>query len=340
MSEAAFSISIPTTKTGGVAPEKSTAFAKIGSLIAHPMRFDQNTPEGRLILKLISRLLVVNLVFVALLMLFYFFWIRRIFNPINLIIERLRTYIDTARFSSIQYRRANEFTPLVSTINNLYQSLKIQDNIRSNFFSDISHEIRTPITAVKCYIEAIEDGVMALDEKTIPLLQTELDRLTKITSKMLDYDHFTQHAVGDIHVERFDLREEATLLIHEYLPQLEKNHQSIQMNQSEEVHIRMDKGMFRQILHNIFSNFIKYAGESTTLTCTFSRTKDTISMQFIDDGIGIPDKDLQFVKERFYRVDKSRTNNAEMSMGIGLSLVDHIVKIHDGSISLSNAHPS
>lgn len=183
-----------------------TPFAKIASFMAHPRYFDHNTPEGRFILKIISRMLVVNLIFLTLLMLVYFLWINRIFHPINLIIDRLKTYIDTARFAPIEYQRNNEFAPLVSTINNLYYSLKMQDRIRSNFLSDISHEIRTPITAVKCYIEAIEDGVMDMDINTLALLQSEMGRLIRITDRIVEYDHLAHYSTDDIHVSQFGIK--------------------------------------------------------------------------------------------------------------------------------------
>jgi two-component system sensor histidine kinase VicK len=233
---------------------------------------------------------------------------------VNLIIDRLNAYIDRAKFQTIAYKRNDEFAPLVSTINSLYKSLRVQENIRSNFLSDISHEIRTPITAVKCYLEAIEDGMMALDNKTIPLLQNELTRLTTITEKIMEYEHLTHHYTDDIHIERFALKKQIETLIYEYIPQLEKTEQHITVIGDTDIFIRMDKNMFIQILHNVFSNFIKYAGNSTNLVCSYNRTKDHIQIIFDDNGIGIPESEISLVREKFYRIDKSRTHDKNMSM--------------------------
>jgi two-component system, OmpR family, phosphate regulon sensor histidine kinase PhoR len=103
--------------------------------------------------------------------------------------------------------------------------------------------------------------------------------------------------------------------------------------------IRMDRNSFVQILHNIFSNFIKYAGTDTTLTCRYTREKDSIKIEFSDNGIGIPADEISLVREKFYRVDKSRTRDVNMSMGIGLSIIDHIIRIHDGSLEITNNTP-
>ncbi len=315
-------------------------FSNIVSFFANPTPWNRDTPEWKLIIALLYRLMATNLVVLIVILGIYFLWIRRVFAPINLIIERLNVYIDSSRVQKIPYQREDEFAPLVSTINNLYKSLSVQENIRSNFLSDISHEIRTPITAVRCYLEAIEDGMMQLDSKTVPLLQTELTRLTSITEQIMEYENLTHHYSDDIHVERFAISNQIESIIHEYTPQIEKTSQQIRIIGDNEVFIRMDKNMFIQILHNIFSNFIKYAGNDTLLQCRYTREKDSIKIEFSDNGVGIPTEEISLVREKFYRVDKSRTRDAHMSMGIGLSIIDHIVRIHDGSIDITNNIPT
>ncbi|MBC7504012.1 HAMP domain-containing histidine kinase [Candidatus Gracilibacteria bacterium] len=314
-------------------------FANIISFFANPTPWNKDTPEWRLIIALLYRLMLTNLVVLIVILGIYFLWIRRVFIPINLIIDRLNVYIDSSRVQKIPYQREDEFAPLVSTINNLYKSLSVQQKIRSNFLSDISHEIRTPITAVRCYLEAIEDGMMQLDTKTVPLLQTELTRLTSITEQIMEYENLTHHYSDDIHVERFSIKQQIESIIHEYTPQIEKTGQQIQIIKDKDVFIRMDRNMFIQILHNIFSNFIKYAGNDTILLCRYTHEKDTIKIAFSDNGVGIPMDEISLVKEKFYRVNKSRTRDVNMSMGIGLSIIDHIVRIHDGSLEIENNIP-
>ena len=324
------------TSTPGTQP---SPFANIAAIITNPIGWDSDTPESNLIIGLLTRLLLTNIVFLCVITSLYYLWIRRVFAPVNLIIDRLRSYIDSSRFQTIRYSRDDEFAPLVTTINSLYKSLWVQENIRSNFLSDISHEIRTPITAVRCYLEAIEDGMMTLDAKTVPLLQTELTRLTSITEQIMEYENLTHHVSDDVRVERFDIRPIVDEIIYEYSPQLDRIQQKISLHGDESMYVRMDKDMFVQILHNIFSNSIKYAGTGTTLDIRYSRQKDTIKIEFSDDGAGIPDGEISLVREKFYRVDKSRTRDSKMSMGIGLSIIDHIVRIHDGSLELSNNTP-
>ncbi len=189
----------------------------------------------------------------------YFAWIRSIFRPIQIVTENIKNIIDRKKYATIRYPGKNEFSPLISTINNLQKTLSIQEKIRSDFLSDISHEIRTPITAVQCYLEAIEDGMMQLDETTLPMLQAELKRLTDITSGIMNYERLTSDIFEDIKVETFFLFETTQPIIESYRPQLEKSKQSILVDFLPEEKINMDKNMYIQILHNIFSNFLKYA---------------------------------------------------------------------------------
>lgn len=174
--------------------------------------------------------------------------------------------------------------PLISTINNLHKSLSIQEKIRTEFLSDLSHEIRTPITAVQCYIEALEDGVMKFDKDTLPLLQSELSRLTSITAKIMDFESLTHDIFDQVKVERFSIRKITEEIMQEYIPQLQKKDQSIELRLPSDSMTSMDKNMYIQILHNMFSNFIKYAGESTLLQIQYEKKDKEYIIQFSDNG--------------------------------------------------------
>lgn len=284
-------------------------------------------------------MIATNVLWLLFIYFLYMIWIRSIFAPIKKATENIRQITENGEYSNIYYTKRDEFFPLISSINNLHKSLSLQERIRSNFLSDLSHEIRTPITAVKCYLEAIEDGVMELDSRTITLFKTELDRLTETTEDILEFEHNTHSSERTIRVERFSVRKTILPLIQQYQPQLQKISQTIHVHMIGDTMIRMDEGMFIQIIHNIFSNFIKYAGDETSLTCEYQRTSSEVILTFRDDGKGIPEKDLPFVKEKFYRVDSGRSRDQDKSMGIGLSIIDHIMRAHGGTLAVSNGLP-
>ena len=300
--------------------------------------FGKDTIEWRFVTNILQGIILVNIIWLLLILLWYFLWIRSIFLPIGTIIGNIQNIIDRKRYGTIRYSGKNEFMPLISTINNLHKSLSIQEKIRTEFLSDLSHEIRTPITAVQCYIEALEDGMMKLDKDTLSLLQSELSRLTSITGKIMDFESLTHDIFDSVKVERFSLRKITEEIAQEYLPQFQKKDQSLSLELPTDTMTSMDKNMYIQILHNIFSNCIKYAWENTILKIQYEKKEKEYIIQFSDNGQGIPDSELLFVKEKFYRVDKARTGS-DKSMGIGLSIVDRIARLHRWSLSVEKNHP-
>ncbi len=298
----------------------------------------QDTPEGRLVTGIVRELIIVNLVWLIIVYILYMFWVRSIFAPVDRVTDNIRKITDNGEYTSLVYQKKDEFFPLISSINNLQKSLSIQEKIRSNFLADLSHEIRTPITAVKCYLEAIEDGVMKLDSGTLRLFQNELDRLTETTEEIMQFDRATHPVEKSIHVERISIRKILTPLIQEYLPQCQKGWQKIEIDMPRDTMTRIDESMFTQIVHNIFSNFIKYSGLNTTLICRYEKTDTNVILSFTDDGVGISESDLPYVKEKFYRVDTGRTRT-DKSMGIGLSIIEHIMRVHGWSFDITQGVP-
>jgi signal transduction histidine kinase len=219
----------------------------------------EGTLEGEFVRNILRDILLVNIAWLSLLLIGYSLWIRSLFRPIIVVTSTLQNIIDRRHYASIRYSANNEFTPLIRTINNLHKSLSIQEKIRSDFLSDLSHEIRTPVTAVKCYLEAIQDGAMELDANTVNLLQSELERLAHITGRIMDYESLTHDVFDAVNVDRFSLKKVSLDIINEYKPQLMRTNQVIDIDFPDDTMTSMDKGMYIQVLHNIISNFIKYA---------------------------------------------------------------------------------
>jgi signal transduction histidine kinase len=107
--------------------------------------------------------------------------------------------------------------------------------------------------------KALEDGAMKIDSDTLPLLQSELTRLTTITGRIMDFESLTHDIFESVTVERFSLRKITENIADEYIPQFQKKSQNIVLDLPIDTMTSMDRNMYIQILHNIFSNFIKYA---------------------------------------------------------------------------------
>lgn len=124
------------------------------------------------------------------------------------------------------------------------------------------------------------------------------------------------------------------LLKEEYSPLLLQNNQTIEFRSDRHFSATVDRDMFTQIFHNIFSNFQKYAGTGTELSIRFFHAPDIFGIVFEDNGRGVPNIELPFLREKFYQVDKTRTITSESGSGIGLSIIEKIVRLHAGTLEI------
>lgn len=318
---------------------KTDFIKKILWSIANPLNFSTNTPEWVFLWGIIKDFLLFNGLWFIVITGLYVLWIRKLFSPIHIIIHRLREFIQTPHSQRIIYTKNDEFRPLIDTVNELHSSLIIQEQIRNNFLADLSHEIRTPMTAVRCMLEGIEDTVIPLDDKTIPIIHSEIKRLVNITEKIMEYESFLSDINHAIKKEKISPSEIINMVIIQYETQLQKSAQSIKNTVKPSEKVLIDTDQFMQILHNIFSNFLKYAGEKSTLTCSYKQTKYETILTFSDNGVGITEEDIPFIKEKFFKKDSGRTQNEYPSMGIGISIIDRIMTLHGGSLSLQTNKP-
>ncbi len=295
------------------------------------------TPEGQFILKIIRAMFLVNILNIVFTLIISFAWIRFSFRPIQSIIDNLSDIISRKEYRQIEYKKKDEFGALIATINELNKNLSRQQKIRSNFLSDLSHEIKTPITAINCYLEGMYDGVIEITSKNYALLYSEINRLIEITSSIMEYEKLEQTDQETLRITPIDFHKIIGRLQEEYIPLLSKQYQQIILieNKLQPV-LNFDEGKFIQLLHNIFSNFIKYAGNGKLLTIKSTERNGKIYLTFRDNGNGVPRKEIAFIREKFYQVDKSRSASLERWIGIGLSVIEKIVSLHKWTLSIES----
>ncbi|MDD2916751.1 MAG: HAMP domain-containing sensor histidine kinase [Candidatus Gracilibacteria bacterium] len=295
------------------------------------------TPEGQFILKVIRAMFILNIVIILIVLIVSWFWVHKSFRPIRFIIENLSDIISRKGYKQIEYKKKDEFGALIGTINSLNKNLSRQQKIRSDLLSDLSHEIKTPITAIKCYLEGMDDGVIEATPKNYALLHKEINRLIDITGSIMEYEKLEQTDQDALKIVEFDFWELTKHLETEYVPLLAKRNQQIAFpKNTTAMMFRFDEGRFIQLIHNIFSNFIKYAGDGKTLTIKTSEGHGKVFLTFRDNGGGVPKKEIAFIREKFYQVDKSRSATHDRGIGIGLSIIEKIVSLHKGSLTIES----
>ena len=212
--------------------------------------------------------------------------------------------------------------------------LKELEKIRQDFVANVSHELRTPLTTIKGYAETLLEG--ALKEEVAPqfvqVIKKHTDRLTKIVEDLL--------MLSKIESKEFQLKIEVIPLpdfindVIDFVKEAaEKKKVSISQSKiTSSLAVEADRNYLEQVLINLLDNAIKYTHEGGRVTIS-AIEKDQREIQFSieDNGIGIPKEDIPRIFERFYRVDKGRSQELG-GTGLGLSIVKHLVQAHGGRI--------
>lgn len=225
--------------------------------------------------------------------------------------------------------KTKELEDLSHAVNYMAESLENQETIRKRLTSDVAHELRTPLANVSSYLEAIIEGVW---EPTPERLQNCYDELERISKLVSDLERLKQMENENLKLDktRENLLELVWAVIKNFEIQMEsKNLRPVVTG--GDVFACIDRNRMQQVITNLISNAVKYSNENGTIRVRIEKNADMASIQVQDEGIGIPEKDLPLIFERFYRTDKSR-NRRTGGAGIGLTIAKAIVQAHGGKI--------
>lgn len=256
---------------------------------------------------------------------------KRISRPI------LRTVEATKQIADGRYEvrleegsKIKEMNLLEESINHLAGSLETLDKLRKQLTEDVAHELRTPITILQSYIEAMTDGIW---EATPDRLQSCYDEAVRIGNLVGDLEHLSQIESDNLKLnkEKLDLRSLIERVIKSFEGEINKKNLVVSIKGANPK-LLADQGRIEQVVVNLLANAVKYTGEGKKIIFELSETKDIAGFSIRDNGIGIPKEELPYIFERFYRADKSR-NRATGGSGIGLTIVKSIVEAHGGRVT-------
>lgn len=211
------------------------------------------------------------------------------------------------------------------------------ENMRKNFVANVSHELRTPLTSISGFVETLK--IKKLDEETrekvLDIIEFETERLVKLINELLDLSKI--ESIKDVrNLSKVYIEDDIHDVLKLLEPQINNNKLSIELNIEDKLNpIHGDKELFRRLFMNLVENSIKYNNLGGYIKINISNYENGIMLIVEDSGIGIPEEDLPLIFERFFRVDKSRSNNRE-GTGLGLAIVKHIVSYFGGSIDVES----
>jgi two-component system sensor histidine kinase BaeS len=230
--------------------------------------------------------------------------------------------------------KTKEIDDLRTSINYLAETLQNQELLRKRLTSDMAHELRTPLTNLKSHVEALLDKVWEPTDEMLQSFYEEIQRLIKLVEGLNDIAKLEQTNLN-LNKSRFNLSLELERILTSFEPLYNNSSLKISSNLDSNVEVLMDKDKLKQVMYNLLSNSLKYSKTNGEVLLTLKSDKHVINIEVKDNGIGISQKDLPFIFERFYRSDESRDKNTG-GAGIGLTIAKAIVEAHSGTISISS----
>jgi len=216
-------------------------------------------------------------------------------------------------------------------------TLRANEKYRKEFLGNVSHELKTPLFNMQGYISTLIDG--GIDDKKINVkyLQRTEKNINRLISVVKDLESISALESGfkKLNLTNFDIIQLINELVE--MQEIRANKKGINLvlnvNKNKSVYVKADKDGVADILSNLLINSIIYGKENGTTTINIEQKNKKVFISIIDNGIGIKQKDINRIFERFYRVDKSRSK-LQGGTGLGLSIVKHIIEAHKQKIKV------
>ena len=227
----------------------------------------------------------------------------------------------------------DEIGKLAKTLDYMAEEIQKREQLKNEFISSISHELRTPLTAIKGWVITLDDSQTDKDtlKMGLNIIEKETDRLVNMVEELLDFSRLSS---GKMTLNK---KEVSIKAISDYIDvymsaRARRENKRLNINlDSENKKIYVDIDRIKQVLINLLDNAFKFTEAEGTISISFSSVEGSLKIIVQDDGCGISEEDLPRVKEKFYKGKNAKSKN-----GIGLSICDEIVKLHDGEIFIES----
>ena len=263
-----------------------------------------------------------------------YFISERVIAPLRDISNAAKSFAKGKFDVRVPVKGNDEVAELAETFNNMAESLNNYDNMRNTFMSDVSHDLRSPMTSIAGFVDGIIDGVIPPDqhEYYLKVVSTEVHRLSRLVSSLLDLSRI-QAGDRKFTMVRFDVCETAKLILFSFEQKIDEKHLDVEFDlQDERVFANADKDAIYQVLYNLCHNAVKFSSEGGKLRISISKIKGKkVLVEVFNEGEGISAENIPLVFERFYKIDKSRGLD-KSGTGLGLFISKTIVEAHDEKI--------
>lgn len=262
------------------------------------------------------------------------FFVKSIVNPIRDVSNIARTIAMGNFDARIEIKKDDEIGELCDAINYMASELSNSENIKNDFISSVSHELRTPLTAIRGWGETAKMSLGTdpeLVDRGLDVVLSEADRLSSLVEELLDFSRMQTGRLSLVS-QPMDvaliLRESADM----YKELAKKQEIELVLTAAaEEIKVLGDKNRLKQVFINVIDNAVKYTEAGGQVLVNLDTEEACVRITVKDTGVGIPAEDIDRVKEKFYKANKTVRGS-----GIGLAVADEIIKQHDGLLFIES----
>lgn len=262
----------------------------------------------------------------------YFFQVHR---PIKEITRATNEYSKGNLSYHVKPMHNDEIGRLGMSLDYMASQLNESDKFQQKFLSNISHDFRSPLTSIKGYLEAIQDGTIPPEmlDKYIGIMLFETERLTKLTNNILTLNELDPKSVR-LDISTFDLNSIIRHTVETFEGTCKKKGIKFNITYANSVqNVKADKGRIQQVIYNLIDNAIKFSKENSYIYITVKEKGEKAQISIKDTGCGIAKEDIDKIWDRFYKSDSSRGRDKKGS-GLGLSITKEVIQAHGENIDV------
>lgn len=262
-----------------------------------------------------------------------YFISERIISPLKEMSKAAKSFASGRLDVRVPVTGRDEISELAVAFNDMAASMSELETMRSSFLSNVSHDLRTPMTTISGFIDGIIDGTIPKDkhEYYLRMIGDEVRRLSRLVSALLDVSRI-QAGERKFNMDAFDICEMARVILISFEQQIEKKKLDVEFDaEDENAFVYADRDAIYQILYNICDNAVKFSTEGGKYRIKITEMDKRIFVSVYNEGIGIPSDELPHVFERFYKNDKSRSLD-KLGVGLGMYIAKSIIDAHNEEI--------
>jgi signal transduction histidine kinase len=234
--------------------------------------------------------------------------------------------------AKIETRSRDEVGQLAAAFNRMSAELEVLERSRRDLVANVSHELKTPITAIRAHLENLADGIEQPDRETLQVMLGQTERLGRLVDELLDLSRLESGEVP-LHLEPMALAPVVQRVISEFSVGRCVTDIGLHDEVAADVLVDADAERVHQVLFNLVDNAVRFTPPGGEVTISAARTGDRVTVQVRDTGVGVGPEHLPRLFERFYRADAARSRDDGGGTGIGLAIARSIVEGHGGRIS-------